>query len=248
MKKIKIRISKLGYIPFPINEKRIKSWKSDLFEVDSTIDEYSFQMDSDTDFWGYSDETLEKELPVNGDFDFLLTITNVPLQKEYWARRLSHNRIVISLREVSDILRRENINYENYIVRNIYRYLFVYLMYGNRIPLMSEKTNFTHDDTRGCIFDFNSNKSELIYSLDKPHICPECKGKLSGKVQEVVPQDIINTAEKEIQKIKKAGYIKLMDFVKRNPFISIIITFITGIFMSLLSSFLYNLLKTYFLK
>ncbi len=247
MKKIKIKIAQLGYVPFPVSHRRITSWKSDLFEINSKVEQYTFQMDSDIDLRGYSDQTLEKELPVEPDFDFLLTITNVPLQEGYYARRLSHNRIVITLKEVSDILRKENIDFENYIIRNVYRYLFVYLMYGNRIPLMSEKTNFTHDDTRGCIFDFNSNKSELIYSLDKPHICPDCKSKLDGKVQEKVPKYIIDRAEKEIRKIKKAVYIKLMDFVKQNPLISIIITFFTGIFMSILSSFLYDLLKLYLL-
>ncbi|MCW3787819.1 hypothetical protein [Plebeiibacterium sediminum] len=248
MKKIKIKIAQLGYIPFPISHKRITKWKSDLFDIDTTVDQYTFQMDSDIEFSGYSDHTLEKELPVQTNFDFLITITNVPLQDDFYARRLSHNRIVISLREVSDILRKENINFENYIIRNIYRYLFVYLMYGNRIPLMSEKTNFTHDDTRGCIFDFNSNKSELIYSLDKPHICPECKNKMNGKAHEKVPEYIVVKAEKEIKKIKKDVYIKLMDFVKQNPLLSIIITFLTGIFMSLLSSFLYDILKIYLLK
>ncbi len=243
MKRIKIKIAQLGYIPFPISHKKITSWKTDLFEVSSEIGQFTFQMDSDIDFWGYSDQTLENELPAEPGYDFLLTITNVPLQEEYYARRLSHNRIVITLKEVSDILRKENIDFENYIIRNIYRYLFVYLMYGKRIPLMSEKTNFTHDDTRGCIFDFNSNKSELIYSLDKPHICPDCKNKLDGRVQEKVPKFIIEKAEKEIQNIKKALYIKLMDFVKQNPLLSIIITFFTGIFMSVISSFLYDLIK-----
>ncbi len=248
MEKIKIKIVQLGYVPFPISSKRITSWKSALFEIDSNIDQYTFQMDSDIDFWGYSDNTLENELPIQSDFDFQLAITNVPLQDDFYARRLSHNRIVITLRGVSDILRKENINFENYIIRNVYRYLFVYLMYGNRIPLMSEKTNFTHDDTRGCIFDFNSNKSELIYSLDRPHICPECKSKLNGQVQEKVSDVIIVKAEKEIRNIKKDIYIKLMDFVKQNPLLSIMITFFTGIFMSLLSSFLYDILKFYWSK
>ena len=229
MTKLKIKLAKLGHIPFSLNEKKLKSWKSDIFSIDKTIDEYMFQLDSDTEFWGYSDKTLEKELSKNSDFDFLLTITNVPLEDDYYARRFSGNRIVITFADISDYLRYENLKFENYILRNIYRYSLVYLMYDKRIPLMSEDTNFTHDDTRGCIFDFNGNKSELIYSLDKPVICNDCKSKLNGQVKEKVPTQIITTAEKEIKKIKKGAFIGLSDFVKGNPLLSLILTFVAGV-------------------
>ncbi len=114
-------------------------------------------MDSDIDFWGYSDNTLENELSLQSDFDFLLIISNVPLQDDFYARRLSHNSIVITLRDVSDIFRNENINFKNYIICIVYRYLFVYFIYGNHIPLMSEKTNLTHDDIFLILIVINLN-------------------------------------------------------------------------------------------
>lgn len=243
MNRLKIKLAQLGHIPFSLNEKKLTSWNSELFIIDKTIDNYIFQLDSDTEFWGYSDKTLEKELPKNSDFDFLLTITNVPLDDAYYARRISDNRIILTLADISDILRYENLKFENYIMRNIYRYSLVYLMYGRRIPTMDENTNFTHDDTRGCIFDFNGNKAELIYSLDKPKICDDCKSKLKGQVQEKIPQQIIEISEKEIKRIRKGLFISLIDFVKKNPLLSLIITFIAGIIMSIIGAWIYDGLK-----
>ncbi|MFW6046995.1 MAG: hypothetical protein ACOCP4_04330 [Candidatus Woesearchaeota archaeon] len=243
MTKLKIKLAKLGYIPFSLNEKKLTSWKSDLFTIDRSIDEYMFQLDSDTEFWGYSDATLEKELSKNSDFDFLLTITNVPLEDDYYARRFSGNRIVITFADISDYLRYENLKFENYILRNIYRYSLVYLMYDKSIPLMSDDTDFTHDDTRGCIFDFNGKKSELIYSLDKPTICNDCKSKLNGKVKEKVPTQIITIAEKEIKRIKKGIFIRLSEFIKRKPILSLFLTFLAGVIMSILGTWIYDGIK-----
>ncbi len=240
MNKLKIKLAKLGYIPFSINDRKLTSWNSEIFIIDNRIDSYTFQLDSDTDFWGYSDKTLEKELSKNSDFDFHITITNVPLENNYYARRFSDNRIVLTLSDISDILLTENITFENYIMRNIYRYCLVYLMYGNRIPTMSEDTDFTHDDTRGCIFDFNGNKAELIYSLNKPNICSDCQLRLKGQAQYKVPNQIIELANKEIKRIKKSTFINLMDYVKKRPLLSLILSFIAGVLMSILGAWIYN--------
>ncbi|MCK4641261.1 MAG: hypothetical protein KAU06_07985 [Candidatus Marinimicrobia bacterium] len=243
MEKLKIKIATLGYIPFKIGFSKIIKWKSSIFEVDKSIDEYKIKLDSDTEFWGYSDKTIEKELPTNSGFDFLIAITNVPLEDKYYARRFSGNRICITFADVLEYMRYETIKLENYILRNIYRYSLVYLMYGNRIPVQYEKTNFTHDDTRKCLFDMNGNKTELIYSLDKPKICIECKHKLSGQIDQKVPDKIINTVEKEIKRIKKNRFQKINEFVKTNPVLSLFLTFLAGIVMSLIGTWLYELLR-----
>ncbi|MHC5783305.1 hypothetical protein [Aliivibrio fischeri] len=37
-----------------------------------------------------------------------------------------------------------------------------------------ELSNFTHDDTRGCIYDMNGVKEDVTSSCHKPIICEEC--------------------------------------------------------------------------
>jgi len=120
-KKIKIKIGIIGFLPFEFNEKLIKNWKSDVFEIVGNIDKYHFQtMLSDSGSWGYSDSNLERELPENKDADFFIGITNVQIQNNYYSRRLSGNRIVISYSEIYDILRQEHISVDSFLFREIY--------------------------------------------------------------------------------------------------------------------------------
>ena len=113
---------------------------------------------------------IEKQLPQRDNADLLLAVTNVPLQDSYFARRFTDNRICMTYNSMTEILKLDNIPLENLMLRVLYSISFVYKRYGNRIPSMTEQTNFTHDETRGCIFDMNGNKTDVIYSLNKPQI------------------------------------------------------------------------------
>ena len=68
--KIKIKLGVIGYLPFDLNRKKIKNFKSDIFEIVGEVDDYHFNGDSDTEFWGYSDKKLNKEIPNNCEADF----------------------------------------------------------------------------------------------------------------------------------------------------------------------------------
>ncbi len=124
---------------------------------------------------------LENELPNDFNADIFIGITYVPIEDNYYARRLSNNRVVFSYFEMAEIISNKNLPLENLLLRMLYSYSLIYMRYGNRMPLQSENTNFAHDDTRGCIYDMNGIKSDVVYSLDKPIICDECTTKLSEK-------------------------------------------------------------------
>jgi len=246
MKKIKIKLGIIGFLPFDFDRKKITNWKSDLFEIVDDFEEYHLNQKSDTENWGYSDTLLEEELPDNFNADIFIGITYVPIEANYYARRLSKNRVIFSYFEMAEIISNKNLPLENLLLRMLYSYSLIYIRYGNRMPLQTEHTSFAHDDTRGCIFDMNGIKSDVIYSLDRPIICDECTIKLR---QEKVSDNTINIVKKEIKKIKKNRYYKVIDFIKRKPILSLFISFLIGILISIISSSIYDLtLKDYIEK
>jgi len=235
--KIKIKIGKIGYLPFYFNWKLIKKWKSDVFEIIGEIEEYHFRKNADTLLWGYSDSLLEKELPQNPEADFFLGITYVPIENNYYARRLSSNRIVLSYFEIYNILVCEHIPIENFLLRAIYSYTLVYLRNGKQIPIQSKWADF-HDDVRRCIFDMNGIKANVVFSLDRPKICDECVEKAR---MDRVSDNYIKQIGKEILRIRRERFYKIVAFIKAKPIISIIISALFGISLNLIATWIYNL-------
>lgn len=235
--KIKIKIGIVGYLPFPFDKKTIKNHSSKIFEIVGDIEEFHFNNDSDTELWGYSDETLNDELPDNYNADFFIGITYVPIENNFYARRLENNRIVLSYYEMYQILTEGHTPLENLVLRVLYAYSLVYLRQNNRIPPQIENIGFTHDDTRGCLFDMNGNKTDVLFSLDKPIICDDCTNRLRT---EKVSDNKIEIFKKEIRKIKKKRFYKLSDFVKSKPILSLILSILLGILISLSATLIFE--------
>lgn len=74
---------------------------------------------------------------------------------------------------------------------------------GHRIPDYGEAPGFTHDETKGCLFDMNGIKSDLIESCNKPIICRECEYKLTNAM---VPNNVIENIKHELKSVKKPLY------------------------------------------
>lgn len=240
MNKVKIKIITIGHLPLHLNIKNIKKWCSDLFDITDEIENYALRCDSDCYGWVFSDELLKTQLPVNFHADFLLAIVNVPIEYNWYSRRLGDNRVVFSYHEIKEYLLYENIPLENAILRVLYAYTLLYRRSGNRIPALSENTGFTHDETRGCLFDMNGIKSDLIESCNHPIICDECEERLRN---ERVSRETIKIAKKEIKKIEKQLYYKSVDFIKRHPIIALCLSSLFAISISIISSFIYDIIK-----
>lgn len=241
MAKIRVKIGIIGYLPFDFDRKMIKNWKSDVFEIVDDIDEYHFKNDSDTFSWGYSDKILNDELPSNYDGDFFIGITYVPIENNFYARRLNSNRVVLSYFEMYQILKEDNIPMENLLLRVLYAYCLLYHRNSKKLPTQNDWLGFTHDDTRGCLFDMNGNKTDVIFSLDSPKICDDCTIRIRN---EKVSDNCTNLIKKEIRRIKKGQFYKIIEFVKNRPILSIILSAIFGISLSLFATIIYeNLIK-----
>lgn len=236
MSKTKIRLVTLGQLPAEFDRRIIQSHKSEVFELTGIIENFAINCDSDgPPNWDFSDTKISKQLPENSDADFLIAVTNVPLESNYYTRRLTGNRVVFTFFQIKDYLLFDNIPLENMAFRVIYGYSLVYRRSGNRIPPLHEITNFAHDETRGCLFDMNGVKSDIIYSCVRPTICSECEQKLKN---EMVSIDYINRAKKEISNISKSLFYRASDYIKNNPYKALLISSALAIILGAVGSIL----------
>lgn len=245
MSKVKIELIMLGFIPERIDFKRLLKHKSSLFEFTTQKNNYKLYADSDgTDDWSFRDNTIKKVIPkTSAGSDFMLAITNVPLENNWYTRRIGENIIVMTFHEIKDILKHENIPLENIIKRVCYAYALVYLSAGRRIPDYGEdvKTDFTHDETRGCLFDMNGIKSDITESCDSPQICGYCQERLHSRR---IPENMVRTINSEILKIRKPLYYRIHSSIKKHPLIALVITslfaVVLGVTGSLIASYIYD--------
>jgi hypothetical protein len=234
MNKLKIQLGVIGYLPFKIDQQAVISHSSQFFEVVG-FDEYHINSSSDTINWGYSDEILNRELPNDYNADFFLGVTYVPLENNYYARRLNNNRVVLSFHELHQIITEHSLPLENLIYRVLYGYGLVYLAANREIPPIQQFLSFTHDDTRGCIFDMNGNKTDVVFSLDSPILCDQCTNNLRAHK---VADNRISLVKKELTGIRKRRYYKLVDFVKRKPVLAIVISLVSGMLVGMIGQVL----------
>lgn len=245
MNKVRIKLVTVGHLPLRLNISKAVQWKSDIFEVIGEAENYSIRSDSDGDGWEFTDANLSEQLPTQFDGNFLIAIANVPIEHNWYSRRLGGNKIVFTFHQIKEYLLDENIPLENAIIRVLYVYTLLYKKSGNRIPNYDEVTRYTHDETRGCIFDMNGIKSDLVESCVRPIVCDECQERLRT---ERVSSEIIKTTQKEIRRIKKELYYRAIDFIKHHPVWALIFSsafaVVLGIAGSLVASYIYDGIKS----
>lgn len=176
--KVKIKILTIGFMPKDFNLKKISQWQSEIFEIVGVIENFALRTDSDGKRWGFSDVLIKKQIPSFPEVDVIVALVNVPIEDNWYSRRLGDNKIVITFNEIKEILISSNIPLENVVLRLLYSYALVFRENKNNIPTLANGIKFTHDETRGCIFDMNGLKVDLPASCDKPQICDECQERL----------------------------------------------------------------------
>lgn len=244
MSKVKIKLASIGHLPIGFQPKKILRWKSSTFEVVGEFDNFALRCDSDGPDWEFSDELVKSQIPKKFDADFMIAIVNVRIQDNWYSRRLGNNQVVFTFHQISEILEHYNIPIENVIYRLLYAYTLLYKRSGDKIPDFGEAPGFTHDETRGCLFDMNGIKTDLVASCDKPIICDECQERLK---QEKVSNLLIESTQKEIRGIRKNLYYQALDFVKKHPLwslaLSSILALVIGTAGSVIASFIYDGIK-----
>jgi len=244
MDKVRIKLVIIGHMPLHLSLSEVSAWRSEVFELVGGVDNFALRCDSDRGDWVFSDKLLKTQLPAHTDADFLIALVNVPIEDNWYSRRLGGNQIVFTFSQIREFLAWENIPLENAIFRILYSYTLLYRRSGNKIPGFGVAPSFTHDETRGCLFDMNGIKSDLVESCNKPIVCGECEERLRN---ERVSTQMIKTVQKEIRKIRKHLYYRAFDFVKAKPVATLVISstfaILLGVAGSLIASYIYDNVK-----
>jgi hypothetical protein len=240
----KIQLAILGRLPLDIDVTDLVRWRSAVFEIDANVESFHLNEDAEGADWEYTDHQLEKYLVHKVEADFLLVFVNVKLEANWYVRRLRNNRVLFTFHEISEILRFHKIPLSNAALRVLYALSLVYRRYGNRIPPASERTNYAHDETRGCLFDMNAFKADLVQSCHRPTICEYCVAQLKSNH---ISNEVIDKVQAEIVHIQKPLFSRIEEFVRSHPIRSIAISLATalviGVFASLTAAWIYDELR-----
>jgi hypothetical protein len=240
MHPLKVTIVSLGSLKYPVNMSYLEGWKSQIIKLSHGAS-VGHLHNAEGDNWEYTSDQLYHLLHADNNASFTVALISAPLEENYYMRRLGDKVAVISLFEMAEIVRYTDFTIENYILRNIYEIAVLYAANGALIP--SDAYSWAHDDVRGCLFDMNANKSDIVFSLHQPKLCDACKAKV---LLRQVDSDFLPALSKELQKIKKALYFRMSEWVKAHPIMALTVAALSAIFLNLIASVIFEKAK-YFL-
>ena len=236
---MKIQLVKIGQIKARIDYSSIEVWISAFFEISGMSEVPQIGVDHFGDGYIFPNTKLKEFLTHNPKYDLTVGITDQPIEGNFYMHRLDAHTAVISLHEIKDILRLENIPVENFILRCLYEMVVFFYEGGGAVDDMVYL--LPHDETRGCLFDMNVFKDDIIFSSVRPTICSACETRLNAKA---LPPKFVSIIKKEIKKLDKRLYYRIVDFTKIHPLVSISITAGFAVILNLLANFIYDVLKS----
>jgi hypothetical protein len=236
---MKIDIITLGDI-YPVNIDKIKNYikKSTLFSI-NTIEEIRNPIDINIENYYISDNEFQNLGNRKTNSNFTIGIIDKPLEGNYFSRRISDKLIVISVHNIEILNIHDGIDTEMYIMRFIYAFVTIYSAFGNKLP--ESAIEIMNKNSSGCLFDFCQYKPDVVKFFRNPHLS---SGSMAFLETRTLPQFFIKKLSKEIKKLKIARYYTLIFWLKKNPILSIIVTFLLSfIFNELLGNYIYDLIK-----
>lgn len=246
MDKIRIKIVELGNLKIKIDKQKLRKFKSDFFKIDSfeAIEILPIRPFNENNLGiAYSPNNF-KEILEKKNFDGIIVgLFNYRFRDNFYMHRINENSMAVSLFDLKEILIPANIGLESFIIKCIYEAVCFYKAGGNSVS--NEIYQFVHSDTRGCLFDLNGDRRDIIYNTEKPIICDECKSKLK---QAQFPEFFLIKFEKELKRIDKNFLMKVELFIRRYPLFSFIMAIVGSVFLNVLSGFFQDWLKKVFSK
>lgn len=234
-----INLVLFGHIHYPINWDGIRKFQSKLFKIQSFNQISSISQESDGPWFEYSDQNLLNELNDkldNSENRINFLVTKVKLEDNWYVRILNSNTVVLSLFETADLLKSENIKIENFIIKALIKASLIENIYRKFTP---DAYSLAHEETRGCLFDMNYNKYDIIHNTNQASLCTHCSAEIDTKN---LPNGFKKDVQKELLKLKKDLFYVISDFIKAHPLVSIFLGGIFGIFINLISSYSYQFL------
>ncbi|MBB4767742.1 MULTISPECIES: hypothetical protein [Xanthomonas] len=245
MSAVEVKVCLLGTPPRDLDVDQIERWRSDFILLSPKVERLSLRCDTDLDGWAYSDRQISTQLPPAQAQGITICVTRVPLEDNWYARRVSDRHVVFSLFEIGDFLRAEQIPLSNAVLRVAYAYAISTERNSGVLPKHGSAAHYTHDETRGCLFDMNGLKADIVESCVQPVICEECRERMR---QSRFSNEKIDLIVQEIRGIDRSTYNKIRRTVERYPYraltISTLFVLITGVLASFTASLLFELFRT----
>lgn len=224
MRALNVALITLGHQKQPVDIGYLKGWRSRIFLI-GRITAIAHSPDATGDTWEYPDDQLSELIKAVPAADMTVAIVSAPVAQNFYSRRLKDNVVVLSLHEIAHILNSANFRLEHFVLRNIYQFSVYYHALGGTIPTV-DSVSWSHDDIRGCLFDMNSQKSDILYSMDQPKLCEVCRTRLGSYA---VDPEFLPALTSELQRLRKRLYFRMADWVKSHPIYALVITAAFGI-------------------
>jgi hypothetical protein len=237
----KIRIVILGSNSRLYDIEKISRHRLALFKIIS-VDTVHHLPSMDGDDWGYTCGAL-RQIVVNNSLnsDFTVAITGDRLDDNYYIQRLGDRACVMSYFMLTDVIQGNGNTIENFILRNIYELEAIYRQHEG--SLVDGDRSFVHDDTRGCLFDMNGWKENIVFSMHRPILCHECAARLKSKS---LPTRYVDVLTSEINKIRKPMYHQILDLIKAHPWKAFFLASVWGLVLNISASYIYDEFKSLF--
>ena len=241
---ISITLVKLGNLRYLVDVNFLKNWKSEIIKI-SEIKEVSTIEDAKGmggegmagNFRHYTDGQLENIIQKNPNSNLTIGLIGEPLQEDYYLRPLKDETCVISLHEMGRMMQMHNFTIESYILRNVYRVVTAWVADGS---VIIQSGRMQPHDFNKCLFDYNWNKADILLSMDSPPVCQSCKEKLAKKA---LPNNFLPILDKDLSRIRKALYFRIIDWIKSHPLISVSLAVLGALLLNVAGNIIYELGK-----
>jgi len=235
MDRIRIKFVAVGNLKCKVDFGYIEKWKSKMFSIGprAVLGALPNMLELG---YGYSDDELRELIHAEAGTDITIGIVNAQLERNFYERTLSASTAVISLFEMNEILERAEHRIEHFILRCVYTIILVFIEFDRSLS-MDSALSLAHDEVRHCLFDMNMDKADIVFSLDPPTLCEQCKARLSRKQ---IDGQFIPTLDSEMKRIRKSSYFRASDWVKAHPVCALLITAAFGLLLNIAGNLLYD--------
>lgn len=239
MKKLNVKLVLVGHLRNTLDLKKLQRFKSRFFTIAEVERINTLPTSKKEDGYldiVYSRSEVTKLLnPIDGA-DLVVGIMNYRFDDHFYLHRAGDHKACISIADIDRILLSHNISIENFILKNI----FEMIVFANTLGKLDtdDVYKFVHKDTRGCLFDLNGDKLDVLYNTERPIICDSCKAQINSKS---VPGNFTAHLESELRRIRKPYTCTVELFIKKYPLFSLLLTFFFGVLVNIVSNIIWKL-------
>ncbi len=236
MQRTRIALVSLGSLKYPVDIASLEKWPSEIMTIRHAAS-IGLLPNAAGDNWEYTKAQLSKIVQRDEQSEITVALINAPLENNYYMHRLGDNVAVLSLYEMAEIIRISHFTLEDYILRNLYELLVLFAAHARERAIPSNAYTWAHDEVRGCLFDKNASKPDIVFSMHRPTLCHDCRNRLLAAQ---VDSKFIPALEKELTQIRRALFYRIEMWIKGHPLWALAIAATASVVLNLIASVLFE--------